>query len=111
MTSSSLLASPKFRQQSLRGTATMYLSRNQSEIPATEALTPTQIDVLRAITKQLKLKVDLPKLPNVRQAMLAVAELGCHVKYRGNPGWLVLGRGLEKLLIAELGWRAHAAQS
>lgn len=33
-----------------------------------------------------------------RDAMLAVARFGGHIKNNGEPGWLVLGRGYEKVL-------------
>jgi hypothetical protein len=35
-----------------------------------------------------------------------VAGLGGHIKNNGDPGWIVLGRGFEKLLIVELGYIA-----
>jgi hypothetical protein len=38
--------------------------------------------------------------------MLAIAALGGHIKNNGDPGWLVLGRGYEKLLVLERGWLA-----
>jgi hypothetical protein len=52
-------------------------------------------------------KKPLPARPTVRDAMLAVAALGGHLKNNGDPGWLVLGRGLYDLLLLELGWRAR----
>ena len=36
--------------------------------------------------------------------MLAVARLGGHLKNTGEPGWLVIGRGLHDLLLLELGY-------
>jgi hypothetical protein len=44
-----------------------------------------------------------------RDAMLAVAALGGHLKSNGDPGLLVLGRGMHDLLILELGRRAREA--
>jgi hypothetical protein len=35
--------------------------------------------------------------------MLAIAALGGHIKNNGDPGWLVLGRGYEDLLLLERG--------
>lgn len=35
----------------------------------------------------------------VRDAMLAVARFGGHIKNNGEPGWIVLGRGYEKILM------------
>jgi hypothetical protein len=77
------------------------LARDAADEPATNALTPTQIAVLRATVKP-----PLPPHPTVRQAMLAVARLGGHIKNNGEPGWAVLGRGFHKLLAREEGWIA-----
>ena len=49
-------------------------------------------------------QVLLDERPTVRQAMLAVAAEGGHIKNNGDPGWQVLGRGFEKLLDMELGY-------
>ena len=38
--------------------------------------------------------------------MLGVAGLGGHIKNNGDPGWIVLGRGLDKLLTIALGYLA-----
>lgn len=51
--------------------------------------------------------------PTVQDAMRAIAGLGGHLPRNGDPGWLVLGRGmhdllLHDLLLLELGWRARA---
>ena len=77
------------------------LARDLVEAPATEALTDTQIQVLVATSA----KPLSPKL-TVRQALLAVAALGGHIKNNGEPGWIVLGRGFESLLMLEAGWNA-----
>ena len=37
---------------------------------------------------------------------MAIAALGGHIKNNGEPGWQVLGRGYEKLLVLEQGWIA-----
>ena len=79
-----------------------HLARSDHRAPATAALTPTQLEVLRAMAKR-----PLPPRPSVRDAMLAVATLGGHIKSNGDPGWLVLGRGMHDLLLLELGWRAR----
>ena len=77
------------------------LARDAEEEPANFALTPTQIDVLIATGPKPR-----PKKLSVRQAMLAVARLGGHIKNNGEPGWIVLGRGYQKLLAREEGWIA-----
>lgn len=77
------------------------LSRETPDQPATQALTATQLEVLEATSPK-----PLPPNLTLRQAMLAVAALGGHIKNNGDPGWLVLGRGYEKLLVLERGWLA-----
>jgi len=80
------------------------LARDAADEPATNALTKTQIAVLRATVKPA-----LPEKPTAREAMLAVARLGGHIKNNGEPGWAVLGRGFHKLLAREEGWLAALA--
>lgn len=79
-----------------------HLARAPKRAPASDALTAKQLEVLRAVAKR-----PLPKKPSARDAMLAVAALGGHLKSNGDPGWLVLGRGMHDLLLLELGWRAR----
>jgi hypothetical protein len=79
-----------------------HLARTDSKASATAALTPKQIEVLRAVAKK-----PLRRYPTVREAMMAIAGLGGHLKSNGDPGWLVLGRGMHDLLLLELGWRAR----
>lgn len=78
------------------------LSRQDTSEPASSVLTQVQLHLLRVLSK----RVVLPAHPTVRQATLALAGIGGHLKHNGEPGWLTLGRGYEKLLMAELGWRA-----
>lgn len=79
-----------------------HLARAEPTAPASTALTPKQLEVLRAVSKK-----PLRAHPNARDAMLAVAALGGHLKSNGDPGWLVVGRGMHDLLLLELGWRAR----
>jgi hypothetical protein len=65
------------------------------------ALTPLQLQVLRAV-----LRKPLPSKPTARDVLLAIAALGGHQKNNGDPGWQVLGRGLDRLLSYEVGWSA-----
>jgi hypothetical protein len=67
-------------------------SRRQPDQPATAALTEIHILVLRETSP-----IPLGPEPTVRQALLAVAALGGHVKNNGDPGFLVLRRGLQCL--------------
>jgi hypothetical protein len=52
-------------------------------------------------------KVVMPAEPTANDALLAVAQLGGHLKSNGPPGWQVLGRGYDSLLLVELGWMAR----
>jgi hypothetical protein len=38
--------------------------------------------------------------------MRGIAALGGHIRSNGDPGWMVLGRGLSQLLVLAAGWRA-----
>jgi len=79
------------------------LARAQPDLPATLALTPTQLSVLRAVGR-----TKLPQRPTLRDGLLAVAALGGHIKNNGEPGWQVLWRGMRQLLTMELAWTASA---
>jgi hypothetical protein len=81
------------------------LSRDEANTPATRVLSPVQLKCLAFALRQLK-RPSLPARPSVRAAMLGVAGLGGHIKNNGDPGWIVLGRGFEKLLTVELGYIA-----
>lgn len=80
-----------------------HLARHAPERPASAALTKIQLDVLKAVARR-----PMPSKPTVKDAMLAVAAIGGHLTRNGDPGWLVLGRGMHDLLLLELGWRARA---
>ena len=73
--------------------------------PASTVLSKDQVDVLRA-----RGRLQLPAEPTVRDAYLAIAALGGHIKYSGNPGWLTLARGYEKLELLVEGWAAAKLQ-
>jgi hypothetical protein len=79
-----------------------HLGRHAPKRPATDTLTPSQLEVLHAVARR-----PMPKRPTVQDAMLAIAGLGGHLPRNGYPGWLVLGRGMHDLLLLELGWRAR----
>lgn len=79
-----------------------HLARSTKKAPASSALSSKQLEVLRAVAKK-----PLRARPSARDAMLAVASLGGHLTSNGDPGWLVLGRGMHDLLLLELGWRAR----
>lgn len=79
-----------------------HLARTDKRAPATRALASKQIEVLSAVAKK-----PLPERPTARDAMRPIAKLGGHQENNGDPGWLVLGRGMHDLLLLELGWRAR----
>jgi hypothetical protein len=70
------------------------LAAEQKHALAIAALSRTQLEVLRAMAKN----VALPKDPTAEQALLAIASLGGHLKRNGPPGWIVLGRGFQNLV-------------
>lgn len=76
-------------------------ARDDPDAPATEVLTPQQLKVLRLIGSR-----PVPAKPTARDALWAVAGLGGHLKRNGDPGWLVLHRGLQTLLSYEAGYEA-----
>jgi IS4 transposase len=79
------------------------VARAYPDAPATSVLSRTQLHLLRH-------RLKLPKLPaTAGEALYAVARLGGHLKRNGDPGWLSLGRGFEKLLFLQAGWNAATA--
>jgi len=79
-------------------------ARTEPEQPCS-ALTPTQLQLLRTCGRKL-----LSATPTNRDVYSALAALGGHIRSNGEPGWIVLGRAYEKLLVLEQGWlAAHAA--
>jgi hypothetical protein len=79
------------------------VARAYPDRPATSVLSRTQLHLLRH-------RLKLPNLPaTAGEALYAVARLGGHLKRNGDPGWLSLGRGFEKLLFLQAGWNAAAA--
>jgi hypothetical protein len=77
------------------------LSRLPHDVPASEVLSELQSQVLAA-----ELGRRLPANATARDALLAVAQLGGHIKSNGPPGWQVIGRGYQDLLLLERGWCA-----
>jgi hypothetical protein len=79
-----------------------HLARHTPEAAATAVLSARQLHVLRAWPGGATLRTS----PTVGDALLAIARLGGHLRQNGDPGWLVLGRGMQKLLWMEAGWAA-----
>ena len=76
------------------------LARTGRSWPATAILSDTEIAVLRKLDKRA-----VGVNPTVRDALLAIAALGGHIKNNGDPGWLVLSRGWQRLRDYEAGYR------
>lgn len=79
-----------------------HLAREHPETRATVALTTRQLAILRSTPAGRTLSAT----PSMRDALLVVARLGGHLRQNGEPGWLVLTRGRQKLRDMEAGWAA-----
>lgn len=80
-------------------------ARRDAEGPALSVVSQDELDVLRVLGRR-KLK----DAPTIRDIYLAIAALGGHIKYNGDPGWLTLARGFEKLQTLVEGWTAAKLQ-
>ena len=69
------------------------------------ALTRQQLDIRREHTTRF-----MSSRPTNQEVKMALAEFGGHLRSNGPPGWAILGRALERLLLIEIGWiqRANA---
>lgn len=80
-------------------------ARRVPDAPARLALSKSQIEVLRVMGR-----IPLPDEPTQRDVLLAVAALGGHIKWNGDPGWLTLARGYKDLMMLTAGWDAAKLQ-
>jgi hypothetical protein len=80
-------------------------ARRTPDAPAELVLSKSQIEVLRTLGR-----IPLPETPTQREALLAVAALGGHIKWNGDPGWLTLARGYADLVLLTAGWEAAKLQ-
>lgn len=69
--------------------------------PATDVLTPQQLKILRKMATR-----PVPARATARQALYALAGIGGHARRNGEPGWIVLHRGMQKLLAYEEAYEA-----
>jgi hypothetical protein len=81
------------------------IARDYPDVSADLVLTKTQITILR------RKKLLTAAKPSAQEAILAVAALGGHITNNGAPGWLVLGRGYDDLLILEAGFLLASQKS
>ena len=65
-------------------------------------LSPRQVHLLRTCGTR-----PLTATPTNAEAYAALAALGGHLRSNGAPGWIVLGRAYERLLVLEQGWLAR----
>ena len=89
----------------LRSTARLH-----PNAPAMDALSEVQVNLLKTLSRMKARgvpKITLPERPTTDDALRAVAKLGGHIKNNGPPGWQVLGRGYDSLLLLQLGWKAR----
>ena len=70
------------------------LARDEPSSPAESVLSPLQVSVLRAVSP-----MKLGAAPTIAEAMLAVAMMGGYIKHKVGPGWLVLARGMQDLVL------------
>lgn len=80
------------------------ISRETPTAPASTAVNEVQMAILK-----LKAPQRLGPRPTARSVMMAIAQMGGHLKQNGDPGWITLGRGWSELLLLEEGWRAALA--
>lgn len=80
-------------------------SESRRDPDAPTDLPSIQLQVLRAAGR-----VPLPARPTQREVLLAIAAMGGHIKYNGDPGWLTLSRGYTDLLLLTAGWEAAKLQ-
>jgi hypothetical protein len=75
-------------------------ARSESDAPCA-ALSARHLQVLRACGNR-----PMSATPTNQEVYMALAALGGHLRSNGPPGWMVLGRAYEKLLVLERGWVA-----
>jgi hypothetical protein len=75
------------------------LSRDDPDKPATGVLSPLMLRCLQALTLR-RTGRPLPQHPTCKAIAWAIAALGGHIKNNGEPGLIVLGRGLDTLIAA-----------
>lgn len=80
-------------------------ARTEPQAPASDVMNATQIKVLRVMGRS-----PLPEHPTTRDALLAVAGLGGHVRANGEPGWKVLYRGMMRLIDYCTAWEAARSE-
>lgn len=83
-----------------------YLEREAPDSPAEAVLPPALVGFLKRVWP----RGPTPDQPTVREALRAIAALGGHIRRNGPPGWLVLHRGYQQLLLMYQGFRAASPE-
>jgi hypothetical protein len=86
------------------------VSRTRPTAPAESVATAQQLRLLRSLPRLNHPRargIKLPPRATAHDVLLAVAKLGGHLKQNGPPGWQLLGRGYDSLLLLEVGWMAR----
>jgi hypothetical protein len=89
-----------------RALALRTAARDFPDAPSTVVLESDEIEVLRV----LRPKHQFSPVPTNRELLLAVASLGGHIKWNGEPGWSTISHGMQKLLTTVVGWRLAKLQ-
>jgi hypothetical protein len=79
------------------------------EYPTTAASSVLQDDEL-VVLRKLSGDIKLGPSPTVAEVVLALAHLGGHFAQNGRPGWLVIWRGMQKLIDRVEGYRLARAE-
>lgn len=78
-----------------------HTARNAPDAKAETIFTERQILILQTLPNK-----KLGEAASVADAFKVIATWGGHLKQNGSPGWVVLGRGYQKLLAADVVWAA-----
>ena len=65
------------------------MARAAEPVPASDIMSSAEIDLLRRLSKRVKLRSD----PNVDDILRAIAGIGGHLKRNGAPGWQTIWKG------------------
>lgn len=88
------------------------VARDHPTAPAGAVASERQLRVLRSVVRLDHARVrgiSLKASSTAQDVLLVLAKLGGHRAQNGPPGWQVLGRGYDSLLLLELGWSARDA--
>jgi len=75
-----------------------WQSRAEPDAPANRVFNDQELMALRALSETTG--QTLSAIPTVRAAVAVLASIGGHIKNNGDPGIIVLRRGLSQLSIA-----------